>query len=100
MAANELRIGHTYLNDILYLIGRKNSDKCERCGEKENVEHILMNCKSYELEREELKRIVRSIGHEWNLKGILGNEGNITDIHKLRKAIFIYLKNTKLKNRI
>ena len=49
----------------------------------------------YELEREELKRIVRSIGHEWNLKGILGNEGNITDIHKVRKALFIYLKNTK-----
>ena len=46
-----LRVGHTYLNDNLYLIGRKNNDKCEGCGEIENVEHVLMNCKTNEPER-------------------------------------------------
>lgn len=52
-----LRVGHTFLNDILYLIGGYN-DKCEVCGEKENLEHVLMNCKTYEPERESLRKII------------------------------------------
>ncbi|XP_043998578.1 uncharacterized protein LOC122846005 [Gambusia affinis] len=95
-----LRVGHTYLNDTLYLIGKKNNDKCEKCGEKENVEHILLNCKTYEREREKLRRIVGKTDQEWSLKGILGNDGNIMDICMIRKALFIFLQNTKLKNRI
>ena len=47
-----LRVGHTGLNDTINLIGKKNTDKCERCGVKENVEHILMQCLKYSSERE------------------------------------------------
>ena len=95
-----LRVGHTYLNDTLHLIGKKSNNKSEGCGEKENVEHVLMNCRTYESERENLKRIVGRTGKEWSLKGILGNEGNIMDIYRVRKALFTFLKNTRLINRI
>jgi len=59
-----------------------------------------MNCKTYEPEREKLRRVVERTGQEWSLKGLLGNKGNIKDIYRLRKALFSYLQNTKLKNRI
>ena len=49
-----LRLDHTGLNSTLALMGKRNSDKCETCDVKENVQHILINCRKFEEERKRL----------------------------------------------
>ena len=39
-----LRLGHTGLNSTLKLIGKGNG-LCTECNVKEDVEHVLFNCK-------------------------------------------------------
>ncbi len=46
-----LRFDHTGLNKTLFMVGKKDTDKCSRCTTLENVEHILMNCNKYREER-------------------------------------------------
>jgi len=53
-----------------------------------------------EVERRVFKDKVQQTGREWNLVGILGSEGEREDIRITRKALFKFLKDTRLWNRI
>ena len=89
---------HTELNGTLFLMGKRNSENCENCGVKENVEHVILYCTLNEVERQVLKDKVQEAGREWNLVGILGSEGE--GIRITRKALFTFLKDSGLWSRI
>jgi len=89
-----LRIGHTALNYSLYKIGKHDTGKCDKCGELETVQHILLECAAYEWERQQL------IAYEWerqqliqelqwmgidtiSMKVLLGNGSRQSTIHEL-----------------
>ena len=46
-----LRLGHTGLNSTLKMIGKDNG-LCTECNVKEDVEHVLFNCKKNKVEAE------------------------------------------------
>jgi len=39
-----LRVDYTGINGTLFLMGKRNSEKCGNCGVKENAEHIILYC--------------------------------------------------------
>ncbi len=56
-------------------MGERNNENGENCGVKGNVEHVILDCILYEVERRVLHNRVQEVGREWNLTGILGSEG-------------------------
>ncbi|XP_035985721.1 uncharacterized protein LOC118559100 [Fundulus heteroclitus] len=90
-----LRTGHTYLNEFLYIIGKRNNDICEGCAEKENVDHVLMNCIKYAMERERMRKVIMETGRDWSIKGILGTDGDREENMEINKALFLFLHNKK-----
>lgn len=41
---SRIRLGHTGLNSTLFIMKKVESDKCETCGCRENVEHVIFGC--------------------------------------------------------
>ena len=67
-----LRLGHSGLNKTLKLMGKHESGLCEGCQEEETVEHVLMECREYETERNNMRDKLRDLGMgEFSLRGIL-----------------------------
>ncbi len=67
-----LRLGHGSLNNTLKMMGKHQTGLCEGCREEESVEHIIINCKRYETQRQVMKNNLRAIGvQEITLKGLL-----------------------------
>ena len=87
-----LRLNHIALNGKLYVMGKSDSDKCGNCGVRENVEHILLHCVTYRVERGTLRDKVLEAEKEWNVAGILGTEGE--GVRATRKALFTFLRET------
>jgi hypothetical protein len=53
-----IRIGHCGLNNYLYRFGKSNSPCCN-CGYgKETVEHFILECPNYRMQRKELRKMV------------------------------------------
>ena len=63
-----LRIGHTGLSHTLYKIGKHQTGKCMRGSEPETVEHVLLQCGKYSVERGHL---LQSMGRAGPQVGIL-----------------------------
>jgi len=90
-----LRIGHSTLNKSLQMIGKHESGQCNHCGLPETVEHVLINCRAYEMERLQLKEELKSAGiNSMTLQNVLNSS------HKGYKALINFLKITKLHNKI
>lgn len=51
------KMGHSRLNNTLNVIGKHPTEKCDYCQEKETVEHVLIQCRRYQRERENLSVI-------------------------------------------
>ncbi len=51
---SRLRLGHTGLNSTLHIIGKHPTGLCDWCGVKETVEHVIIQCKGYMVERSKL----------------------------------------------
>merc|ERR1712035_289688 len=66
-----IRLGHTGLNSTLFIMKQRESDKCETCGPRETVEHVLFGCRKLITERKRLKDGVVKMGREWSIKGLL-----------------------------
>ncbi len=54
-----LRLGQCSLNKTLKMIEKHQTGLCEGCREEE---HIIMNCKRYETQRQVMKNKTREIG--------------------------------------
>ena len=55
-----LRIGHTGLNSGLQIVGKHQTGTCMHCGEREGVEHVLLHCPAYSIERERMQRTIKT----------------------------------------
>ena len=51
----QLRTGYTELNEYLQKSNIKKDANCE-CGEKESINHYLLECENYENEREQMRK--------------------------------------------
>lgn len=73
-----LRLGHCLLNKTLKLIRKHETGLCEGCSEEEPVEHLILKCKRFEKQREEMRKDLREIGiQEITLKGLLSTKDRI-----------------------
>ena len=93
-----MRMDHTGLRKTMKLIGKVGSAECPVCGVVEGVEHVLMSCGRYRVERERLKVGVAAAGREWTLEGLLGRVGK--GVMVVQKAVIRFLKDTGLYRRI
>ena len=92
-----LRIVHTFLNSTLFILVKHLSGLCS-CQELEAVQHVLMSCRKYDHQRQELLRELREIGlEEVSLKSIL-------EVGSSRRGkccfFFRFLKDTGLYSRV
>ncbi|XP_041928461.1 uncharacterized protein LOC121693224 [Alosa sapidissima] len=91
-----MRIGHTGLNNSLHVVNKHPTGKCEFCGMREDVDHVLLKCLRFSRQREKLKREVNTAKKAFSLDTLLGEprSGNITS------AVITFIKETQLANRI
>ena len=89
---SRMRFGHTRLNGTLYKMGKRDTGGCEFCGQEETVEHVMIYCQKYELERRILIEKLRKIKMQFILGDILQN--------KCYSFIFQYLRINNLYERI
>ena len=52
---HRLRLGRAILGDYLFLINGRDTDLCSTCLVSETVEHVLLHCQKYDVERNVLK---------------------------------------------
>uniref|UniRef100_A0A3B3Q2D7 Reverse transcriptase domain-containing protein n=1 Tax=Paramormyrops kingsleyae TaxID=1676925 RepID=A0A3B3Q2D7_9TELE len=92
-----LRIGHSNLNSSLHIIGKHPTGFCEVCKTPETIEHVLINCRSYDAQRRKMMGELR--------KGGLGGAG-IKDVLKSgmigqgKKSLWNFLATTGWLGRI
>ncbi len=56
-----LRIGHNKLNSTLHIMGKHPTGFCDQCQIPETVEHVLINCSKYELQRMDMIKDMEKI---------------------------------------
>lgn len=67
-----LRLGHCVLYKSLKMVGKHETGLCEECQEEESVEHVILNCRKYVIERGVMKNNLNKLGvQEFNLKAAL-----------------------------
>jgi len=65
-------LNYTCTHTTIWLFwGKRNSEKCENCGVKENVEHVMLNCILFVLERQIFHDRVQEARRESG--GVIGN---------------------------
>ena len=74
---SRLCTGHCHLNQYLRRFNIIKTPECECGGEKETVEHYLLNCELYDEERDALRRRVGAQGMRLNI--LLGDSQTIQD---------------------
>ena len=91
-----LRLGHTELNSTLHSIGKHPTGKCRLCDHPESVQHVLMECKGYERERErrELKAALQREKVSFMVGNMLQGSG------KIRRYVSKFLRETGLMDRV
>lgn len=57
-----LRIGHNKLNSTLHIMGKHPTGFCDQCQIPETVEHVLINCSKYGLQRVDMIKDMGKIG--------------------------------------
>lgn len=78
-------------------MGKHPTGFCEDCQTPETVEHVIVNCRKYETEREDMIKNMESIGLTGRgLKDILECSGR----KKGREYLFSFLIITRLMTRI
>ncbi|XP_061909335.1 uncharacterized protein LOC133653724 isoform X1 [Entelurus aequoreus] len=91
-----MRLGHTYLNSSLKLMGKHATELCDSCQQIENVRHVLIHCRKYNREREILGNKLAKENTRLAVEDILGLHSE----HTGYKAIHTFFKNTGLNKRI
>ncbi|XP_064482823.1 uncharacterized protein LOC135395657 [Ornithodoros turicata] len=58
-----LRTRSAKTKDVLCITRRSKDPLCNTCDVEENIEHILLHCRTYEQQRERLMERMRNLGH-------------------------------------
>lgn len=93
---SRLRLGHCLLNKTLKLIGKHDTGLCEVCKEEESVEHVVLRCSRYDVQRELMRNKLREIEvQDMTLKGLLSTQ------HRAQTRILMgFLRDTGVYNRV
>ena len=94
---SRMRFGHTRLNSTLNMMGKHATGNCDVCDVSETVEHVLMVCIRYSVERAVLRARMGELGREWSVRGVLGVGKNLEECDR---ALFSFLGATGLMLRI
>lgn len=95
---SRLRIGHTCLNYSLFIIEKRESENCDKCGLSETVEHVVTHCTEYNRERINFTEALRYVGiNTLSVNSIFQNAQKETRVYS---ALMRYLRETGLINRI
>ena len=93
-----LRIGHVSLKEHLFRFRIANDPYCD-CGEVESIEHYILSCPVYRIQRDSLKASISDIDRNltMDLKTLLGGNTNLceTKQFKIVDAMTKYLIKTK-----
>lgn len=93
---SRLRFGHTRLNGTLFKMGKHNSGRCEFCQEEETIEHVMLHCQKYVVERRKMVFNLKEIKVNYDLRDILQRSTE----EKCYRFLIQYLRSTKLLERI
>ncbi|KAK9508588.1 hypothetical protein O3M35_006117 [Rhynocoris fuscipes] len=63
MQVSRLRSNHGICKDYLCRIGKLSSSLCDICNEIETLEHIVMQCRRYNAERNAMHCKLKKISH-------------------------------------
>ena len=89
-----LRLGHTRYTHS-YLIDKTPEPECDRCRCLITVQHILIDCPIYQNKRRSMMTLCRSIGAQFCLKSLIGN-----DLPRLQDEVFTFLRRCELLKRL
>ena len=87
---------------------KEESKQCVMCseGEDESVEHVMMRCRAYRREREQLWEVVRSGSEGWGwleeeekVKVLLGQDMGIEGVERIDRSVKSYLRKVMDKRR-
>ena len=93
-----LRLGHCGLASGLKLVGKHPDGLCQ-CGNLETVKHVMLLCKQYTRERQQLFIELSKLGFSsFSMQSIFGTEQNKTEL--VGKAVLKYLHSSGLYVRI
>lgn len=68
---SRMRIGHTGLNNIMFLIKKHVDGKCSDCGNPETPEHVVESCTRHLDERQELSKCLEGVKVPLKLSEVL-----------------------------
>ena len=93
---SRLRMGHVGVGSYLYRFGMADSPLCLPCGVEDTVEHFLLVCGRYRLERQALLTALRALGISTaSVRVILGGGAYPARVqHSLMKLTATYLTAT------
>ncbi len=93
---SRLKLGHCLLNKTLKLIGKHDTGMCEVCQEEESVEHVVLRCSRYDVQRELMRNKLREMEvQDITLKGLLSTQ------HRAQTRILMdFLRDTGVVNRV
>ena len=94
-----LRTGHAKTRSVLHKWGRADSPYCDICNEYDDVRHILMKCRKYDVQRNVFRSLILKYFSAFTMRAILGHAKSPKWAH--RKAISLltkYIKNCNLHN--
>jgi len=91
---SRLRIGHTRLTHA-YKIENNNPPICQTCTTPLTLEHILLTCPIYRLERRHLINYIQQKRLPCTLQSLLGDADP-----ELTELLLVYLHNTRLDSEI
>ena len=91
-----LRLGHVGVGSYLHRFGMADSPLCAPCGVEDTIEHFLLDCGRYRLERRVLLSAMRALGVSTaSVRVILGGGAYPTRMqHSLMKLTAAYLTAT------
>ena len=67
-----LRFNHCFVKAHLTRI-TKEDPNCQYCNKWETVKHLLLECKLYKQQRQNLVKVCKELGMQFNVKSLLGN---------------------------
>lgn len=98
---HRIRLKVAYTNYYLHLIGKLKSPNCSVCGTVEDIQHILLQCTSYDDQRKQfLQDIRKTPGPPLTIQHFLGPWNSEDCALNTTKALLRFLSATGLDKRL
>ena len=86
----QLKLNHDYFKSYLVRLSDYTTDRCFVCDTREDLEHLILHCKTTQSIREELRQ-------EFNIKEF--SLKNLFNVKIKQEFLFKFLKKTQISTR-